>query len=347
MSQNIVPRLALSLLLVAGALIAPLGDVLAQEIKLKFSHLVPPSHIQHANVIVPWVEEVKRRTNGRVEMTIFPGASLCKPAQQYECAKSGIADIAWAVTGWTPGRFMLTSVLELPFIQKTSVVGNQMMADLWEKYLKKDYDDVHPLYLFLAPAVHVHTAAKPVRTLEDLKGLKIRVTNAVQGDALGMLGGTQIGMPAPQIYEAMSQRILDGFTLTYEALLPFRLLEVSRYHTEVSLSAAVFAVFMNKAKYESLPPDVRKVLDETTSPASGYWRRVGEIWDRGEVAARKAVVDRKSEIYVLPREERRRWRDAVRALDEKWAAGLEAKGLPGKALLAEARALTVKYGEVD
>lgn len=343
MRRIITPAFVLCL----GLLTAPPGDVLAQEIKLKFSHLVPPSHINHANVIVPWIEEVKRRTNGRVEITVFPGASLCKPAQQYECAKSGIADIAWGVTGWTPGRFPLTSVLELPFIQKTSAAGNQMLADLWEKYIKKEYDDVHLLYLFLAPAVHVHTSSRPIRTLEDLRGLKIRVTNAVQGDALGMLGGTQVGMPAPQIYEAMSQRVIDGFTLTYEALLPFRLLEVSKHHTEVSLSAAVFATFMNKAKYESLPPDVRKVIDETTSPASGYWRRVGEIWDRGEVAARKAVVDRKAEIYVLPKEERRRWRDTVKPLDDKWAAGLEAKGLPGRALLSDARALTVKYGEVD
>lgn len=343
MRRIITPAFVLCL----GLLTAPPGDVLAQEIKLKFSHLVPPSHINHANVIVPWIEEVKRRTNGRVEITVFPGASLCKPAQQYECAKSGIADIAWGVTGWTPGRFPLTSVLELPFIQKTSAAGNQMLADLWEKYIKKEYDDVHLLYLFLAPAVHVHTSSRPIRTLEDLRGLKIRVTNAVQGDALGMLGGTQVGMPAPQIYEAMSQRVIDGFTLTYEALLPFRLLEVSKHHTEVSLSAAVFATFMNKAKYESLPPDVRKVIDETTSPAGGYWRRVGEIWDRGEVAARKAVVDRKAEIYVLPKEERRRWRDTVKPLDDKWAAGLEAKGLPGRALLSDARALTLKYGEVD
>jgi len=347
MRRTIGPVLALLLIVSTGVLTTRLGEATAQEIKLKLSHLVPPSHIHHANVIVPWVEEVKRKTGGRVEITVFPAASLCKPAQQYECAKSGLADIAWAVTGWTPGRFMLTSVLELPFIQKTAAVGNQMLADLWERYLKNDYDDVHLLYLFLAPAVHVHTASKPVRTLEDLRGLKIRVTNAVQGDALAMLGATQIGMPAPQIYEAMSQRVIDGFTLTWEALLPFRLLEVSKHYTEVSLSAAVFAVFMNKGKYDSLPPEVRKVLDETTSPTSGYWRRVGEIWDKGEAAARKVVVERKANIYVLPKEERRRWRDAVKGLDEKWAASLEARGHPGRALLKDARALTVKYGETD
>ena len=77
----------------------------AQEIKLKLSHFAPTAHNHHANVIVPWVEEVKKRTNGRVEITVFPGASLCKPTQQYDCAKSGIADLAWGVTGWTPDAF--------------------------------------------------------------------------------------------------------------------------------------------------------------------------------------------------------------------------------------------------
>ena len=77
-------------------------DAAAQEVKLKLSHFAPTAHNHHANVIVPWVEEVKKRTNGRVEITVFPGASLCKPTQQYDCAKSGIADLAWGVTGWTP-----------------------------------------------------------------------------------------------------------------------------------------------------------------------------------------------------------------------------------------------------
>ena len=104
--------LALIIMLAADS---PRG-VAAQEIKLKLSHFIPTSHNHHANVIVPWVEEVKKRTNGRVEITVFPGASLCKPPQQYDCAKSGIADLAWGVTGWTPGRFPLTSVIELPFM---------------------------------------------------------------------------------------------------------------------------------------------------------------------------------------------------------------------------------------
>ena len=132
------------------------------------------------------------------------------------------------------------------------------------------------------------------------------------------------------------------FHLTDEPAL--RALE---YHTEVGMYTTVFAFFMNKAKYDSLPADVKKVLDETTSPAGGYWRRVGESWDKAEVVGRKATVDRKNEIYTLPKEERKRWRAAVKGIDDKWAADLEAKGLPGKALLKDARALSVKYDEAD
>jgi TRAP-type C4-dicarboxylate transport system substrate-binding protein len=340
-------RIGLGLMLIGVAHLTMAGFAAAQEIKLKLSHFTPAAHNHHLNVIVPWVEEVKKRTQGRVEITVFPGASLCKPPQQYDCAKSGIADLAWGVTGWTPGRFPMTSVLELPYMHRTAAVGSQMLADLWEKYLKKEYDDVHVLYLNVHPAGHLHTAAKPIHTLEDLKGMKIRTPTAVVGDLLDALGATRVGMPANQIYESMSQRVIDGFGMPFEALPSFRLHEVSRYHTEVGMYTTTFAMFMNKARYESLPADVRKVLDETTSAASGYWRRVGESWDRAEIVGRKAVLERKNEIYTLPKEERKRWREAVKGLDDRWASSLEGKGLPGKALLREARALSVKYGEAE
>jgi TRAP-type C4-dicarboxylate transport system substrate-binding protein len=317
----------------------------AQEIKLKLSHFIPVAHNHHAHVIVPWVEEVKKRTNGRVEITIFPGAALCKPTQQYECARSGIADLAWGLPGWTPGRFPLSSVIELPFMNRTAAVGSQMLADLWEPYLKREFDDVHVLYMNVHPAGHIHTHSKLVRTLGDFRGMKIRTSTATVGDTLELLGATKVGMPATQIYEAMSQKVVDGFGMPYEALPPFRLNEVSKYHTEISMFTAGFAMYMNKAKYAALPADVRKVLDETTSLKS-YWRQVGESWDKTEVINRKIVAER-GEIFVVPKDERRKWREAVKGLDDKWAAELEARKLPGKALLKEARALSQKYGEAD
>jgi TRAP-type C4-dicarboxylate transport system substrate-binding protein len=344
MSRSTPAGIALGLAAVALLAAGPAG---AQEIALKLSHFTPPAHNHHVNVLVPWTDEVKKRTGGKVQIAIFPAAQLCKPTQQYECARDGIADIAWGVTGWTPNRFPLSSVIELPYMHRTAAVGSQMLADLFDKHLKREYDDVHVLAMNVHPAGHIHTHTKPVRTLDDFKGMKIRTPTAVVGDMLDALGATKVGMPATAIYEAMSQKTVDGFGMPYEALPPFRLIEVSRYHTEVSMYSTAFTLFMNKKKYESLPADVRKVLDETTAKETGYWRRIGESWDRAEVIGRKAVVDRKNEIHVLAKDERRRWREAVRALDDKWAAALEAKGLPGKALLQEARALSAKYNEAE
>jgi TRAP-type C4-dicarboxylate transport system substrate-binding protein len=249
------------------------------DIKLKLSHFAPASHNHHLNVIVPWAQEVKRRTGGRVEITVFPSASLCKPTLQYECARGGIADIAWGVPGWTPNRFPMTSVIELPFMHRTAATGSQMLADLWARYLSREYDDIHVLAMNVHPAGHIHTSTRLIRTLEDFRGMKIRTPTAVVGDMFDMLGAIKVGMPATQIYEAMSQRTVDGFGMPFEALPPFRLHEVSRYHTEIGMYTTAFALMMNKPKYDSLPADIRAVLDETTSPRSGYWRHVGERWD--------------------------------------------------------------------
>jgi TRAP-type C4-dicarboxylate transport system substrate-binding protein len=320
--------------------------VAAQEIKLKLSHFLPTSHNHHANVVVPWTEEIKKRTNGKVEITVFPDASLCEPPEQYDCAKSGIVDLAWGVTGWTPGRFPLTSVIELPFMHNTAVAGSRMLADLWAPYLKKEYDDVHLLYLHVHPAGHLHTHSKPIRVLEDFQGMKIRTPTAIVGDLLDLLGAAKVVMPANEIYQNMATKSIDGFAMPFEALPSFRLYEVAKYHTDVGMYTTAFAMFMNKATYESLPADVRQVFADTTA-AKVYWGKVGELWDKAEVVGRRALQERKEEIYTLPKDERRRWRAVVQSLDDKWATDLEAKGLPGKRLIEAARELSTKYGATD
>jgi TRAP-type C4-dicarboxylate transport system substrate-binding protein len=333
---------------VALALTAATAD--AQEVKLKLSHFLPASHPIHQQAVLPWIEEVRRRTGGRVEITAFPGATLCPPAKQHECARDGLADIAWAVTAWTPGRFPLTSVIELPFMVRTAADGSQMLAELWDRFLRREYEDTHLLFLSVQPPWHVHTDGPSVRSLEDLKDLRIGALTAPAGEAVELMGARRVPMPptAPyEIHEAMSRRILDGFVMPFEALPSLRLHEVAHQHTEVGITTVAFAVHMNRKRYEALPADVRRVLDETTSPARGHWRRVGEVWDSAETAARRVIAERKGEVLVLGRDERRRWRDALRPLSERWAADLEKRGLPGRALLREARHLAARYLDPD
>jgi TRAP-type C4-dicarboxylate transport system substrate-binding protein len=138
MMRTLLAGLVVALPGLAAAAAAPAQEV----IKLKVSHFVPAAHNHHVAVLSPWVEEVKKRTNGKVELTIFPGAALCKPPQQYDCARDGITDIAFGVTGWSPGRFPRTSVIELPFMMRTAATGSQMLADLWDNDDDAAYDEL-------------------------------------------------------------------------------------------------------------------------------------------------------------------------------------------------------------
>lgn len=333
-----------------GALVATsaclAGPTHAQEpVRLKFSTMLPTGTTHHRMVITPWVEEVKRRSNGRIEITVFPASSICKANQQYECVRDGLVDIAYGLPGWTPNHFPMTSVMELPFMHRTAATGSQMLADLWPKYLSKEYTDVHVLAMNMQPAGHIHTQGKPIRRLEDFKGQKIRTVTAVTGDLIDALGGVKVGLSSPEVYQAMSNRAIDGFVLNYEGVVAFRLQEVTRYHTEVSAYSTVFATWMNRKRYDALPQDLRKILDETTSAASGYWKQSGAAWDQNDANARKVLTDAKHEIITLPDEERRRWVGATASIDEKWVAEMDKRGLPGRQLLDEARALARKYGE--
>ncbi len=318
----------------------------AQEpVRLKFSTMLPTGTTHHRMVIQPWVEEVKRRSNGRLEITVFPASSICKANQQYECVRDGLVDLAYGLPGWTPNRFPMTSVMELPFMHRSAATGSRMLADLWPQYLSKEYTDVHVLAMNMQPAGHVHSSGKAIRGLEDFKGQKIRAATAVTGDLIEALGGVKVGMPSPEVYQAMSNRAIDGFALNYEGVLAFRLQEVTRYHTEVSAYSTVFATMMNRKRYESMPADLRQILDETTAAAKGYWEQSGVAWDRNDENARKSLTDAKHEVITLSDAERERWVKAATPIDEKWVADLEKRGLPGRQLLDEARALARKYGE--
>lgn len=339
--HRVLVHMAQAVLLLAFALPAA-----AQEpIKLRFSTMLPAVTTHHRLVIEPWVEEVKRRSNGRLEITVFPGSSICKPNQQYECVRDGLVDIAFGLPGWTPNRFPLTSVMELPFMHRTGAVGSQILADLWDEYLAAEYKDVHVLAMNMQPAGHLHTSRRPVRSLPDVSGLKVRAVTAVTGDLLEGLGAVRVGMAIPEVYQAMSNRVIDGFILNYEGVLAFKLQEVSRFHTDVAMYSTPFATMMNRQKYEGLPADLRSILDETTSRASGYWRAIGATWDQNDAKAREALVKAGGEVIEISQDERRKWIERTASIDETWATTMEARGLPGRALLKQARALAVKYGE--
>lgn len=310
-----------------------------QPIKLRISHFLPATSHHHTKLFQPWAQRVEKDSGGRIQCEIFPSMQLGgKPPQFYDQARTGVADVAWALPGYTPGRFPLTGVFELPFMTaKTAGATNQAIWEFFNKHLKEEFKDVHVLLtLCHAPGV-LHTKDGLVTRMEDLRGKKVRLPTKPVGDALHQLGATPIGMPLTEIYEALSRSVADGVTLPWEAMRSLRLFELVKYHTMTDLYTTVFTVVMNKAKYQSLPPDLKEVIDRNSG--SNILAEMGKVWDDAEAQGLQQARDLGHTIGTLSDAEKARWKKLTRPVVDAWIQSTP----NGKALYDDAVALIAKY----
>jgi TRAP-type C4-dicarboxylate transport system substrate-binding protein len=317
--------------------------VLAQDrpIELKFSSWIGSGHGFHTSVLVPWARMVEERSQGKLKVTLFPGATLGKPADHWDMVKNGIADIGWGAYSYTPGRFPLTSVGDLPFLFKTGKGGSRVMWEIYQKHLQKEQEGVKILWLFVHAPGQVHTLRKPIRTLDDLGGVKLRVPGGVVANVVKQLGAIPVTIPAPDTYSALERGVVDGTIFPWETVAGFKLSELLRHHAVANLYVTPNFVAMNQRRYESLPPDLRKVIDDL----SGAWAAefTGGAWDKNDEDGIEAAKKVGAAIYTLPAEERQRWIARVKPLEDEWVSGVEAKGFPGRQVLNDLRELVRRY----
>ena len=277
---------------------------------------------------------------------VFPAMQLGgKPADLYGQARDGVVDIVWTLPGYSPGRFPLTEVFELPFVCGDAESTSQALTRFHRKWMRDEYADTHPLVFHATAPNHIHTVDRQVRTLEDLDGLEVRAASQTVAAMLEALGAVPVGMPVPQVYEALARGVVDGAWLPWTIMRPFRLHEVTRYHTEVSLGCTPFVLTMNKARYGGLPADVRQILDDTTGMALAG--RLGRLWQEDENAGRDIAVGRGHLIVPLDAAERGRWRAATASVADAWVAKVDAMGYDGRALLADAQRLIASYSDAS
>ena len=322
----------------------PLGPATAQTkpIELKFSSWVSTVHGHHTGVMVPWAKMIEEKSNGRLKITIFPGSILGKPADHYDLVKDGIADLAFTTPGYTPGRFPLISVTELPLgLFKSSRGGSLAVMSIFDKYFKDEFKDVKVLWFWVHPPGHFHLAKKQVKVLEDLNGLKIRAATPMLTTMVKTLGASPVSIPAPDTYTALERGTVDGTIFPWEAISSFKLAEVLKHHVASGLYVAPLFTFMNQKKYDSLPPDLRKIIDEH----SGSWGAEfnGKVWDQNELVGIETIKKAGGVIYTLPAEERGRWLAKLRPIEDEWLKSMEAKGLPGRQVLNDLREAIKKY----
>jgi TRAP-type C4-dicarboxylate transport system substrate-binding protein len=320
--------------------------VRAEDIVLRLHHFLPANSTSHEKFLKPWAEGIATQSKGRLRIEIHPAMRLGgKPHQLYDQAATGAADLVWTLPGYTAGRFPIAELFELPFLAGSAEATSQAVQEFGQKYLKNEFKEVRPLALHVYHPGALHTARKQVKTLEDLRGLKIRAPTRILTEAIKALGAQPVSLPLNDLREALDKGTLDGAALPFEILGALRLEEALRFHTsfgsEPGIFSAVFLLAMNKAKYESLPADLRQVIDANSGRSLS--RRAGAVWDQAEALGEEAAKDHGNEFYVMPKSELLIWRAAAMSVTDQWVSDMDAKGLDGEKMLAEAQALIAKY----
>jgi TRAP-type C4-dicarboxylate transport system substrate-binding protein len=334
----------------AGALAAPAmlrpGRAGAADVTLRLHHFLPAASNPHQRFLAPWAKRVQDASQGRIAIQIFPSMQLGgAPPQLFDQARDGVVDIVWTLPGNTPGRFPRIEVFELPFVPaRTAIANARAVQAYFDEIAKVEFAEVKVLCAWAHDRGLIHSKRQVTR-LEDLAGLKLRFPTRLSGEALKALGASAIGMPIPQVPEALAQGVIDGCVVPWEVVPAIKVHELVRYHLDIpgspTLYTATFVLAMNKARYEALPADLRAVLDAHSGMAAA--EMAGTVWDEAALPVIDMVAKRGNAITTLSAEETARWRERTRPVVDAWLAQARDKGLDGPALLERAQALLAQH----
>ncbi len=317
----------------------------AQEITLKLHQFLPAGANVPKHVLEVWGNKIQEETKGRVKIEHYGSMQLGgKPPELYDQARDGVVDLVWTVIGYTPGRFPRTEVFELPFMMTSAEPVSRAFNEMFQKDFKdNEFKDTHIIGTWVHGPGMLHSS-KEVRTPADMKGLKIRGGSRAVNMLLEELGATPVGMPVPAVSEALSKGVIDATTIPWEVTAALKVPELVKNHTEFTgkaLYTVGFVLAMNKAKYDSLPDDIKAVFDANSGEEfSAFAGKTQEAYD---APARELAVKAGNNIVTLTAEETAKWREAAQPVYDKWIADMGSKGVDGKALIAEAEALIKKY----
>jgi TRAP-type C4-dicarboxylate transport system substrate-binding protein len=309
------------------------APALAQVIKLTLADQNPQIAWGPVHALQPWVKRVEEATKGRVKIDVFPAQTLAKGPDIWNAVKSGVADMGWGFHGYWPDMTPLADVITLPGLPfKTAEKGSEVLWKLYERFpeIQREFKDVHVLQLWTSHPYFLITSKKQVKTIEDIKGLKVRVVGGPPTEQMKALGAVPVLIPMPDNYQALDKGVIDGMGAAWEPIHGFRLYEVVKYYTIVPLSAVYFSMSMNKQKWESLPKDIQQAITSVSGlEAAKFWGH--NFFDTAEegVVARVRAGGHQMVKYVMPQEEIERWQKvAGEPLWKEWVKRMEGKGRP-------------------
>jgi TRAP-type C4-dicarboxylate transport system substrate-binding protein len=317
-----------------------------EKFEVKIAYFVGPQHFM-SQWLVKWGEKLEKASNGRLVFKHFPGAQMAPTPAHYDLARTGQADVSWFLHGGTPGRFPLTEISHLPYMVGSAEIGTKVLNDatLRSKYLDAEHKGVHVLLLLTHQPGNVHTTRKPIRTAEDMKGLRIRFSSPTIRDFVAALGGTAVGVQPTEQLEQLQKGTLDGTFIDYGgAGIGFKMGGTIKYTTEMYSYVSSFGVAMNPEFYSKLPADLRKLVDGSVM---GVEKEVGEGWDALDVLGKKLLVEGGDQPIRLSNEEDAKFRRTGAQVTEAKIKELEGKGLPARAVYTMMKALSEKHSKTS
>jgi TRAP-type C4-dicarboxylate transport system substrate-binding protein len=320
--------------------------VAAQDrFELKLGHYVPAGHF-FSQYLESWANTLRERSDGRLEITIFPGAQMGPTPRYYDMAREGVVDIAWVLHGATPGRFPLTELINLPFLVGSAEIGTKVLNDpALRAYVDEEHEGVKVLYLLTHQPGSLHTRGKAVRTPADMEGLRVRFAAATIREYVAALGGTPVGVPPPEIAEALQKGTIDGVFIDYGgAHTAFKLGGLVDYTTELYAYVTSFGVVMNPDSFARLPPELQELIVETTTDVS---EEIGKLWDAADAPGKAYLQAEGGEVIELTPDEMAVFRQIGEEVTGKVVADLAGQGLPAQEVYELMRELSDNHAETS
>lgn len=336
LSRIVAAASTLGLLLCA----LPVPTALAQQVTLRFHTHVPPVAGSFKSQAW-WARKVEKDSGGTLKIQMFGSMQLGGKAPDiYDQIRNGVVDMGFTLPGYKAGLFPAITVFELPFIGERAVIAAPAVDAYARKY-NKEWSDVHPILIWSAGMSVLHMKTRPIRRLEDFKGLKIRTPSRISSSGLTALGATPVPIPGLKMTEAMMRNVVDGVVTPWSIALAIRTIDVARYHTETTLHSPVLALLMNKKSYDRLPAKAKAALDANSGESLA--KAFGARWEKDDKRGIAKAKKLHHEIIKVSEAEQARWRKAAQPAYDNWIKEMNAKGYPGAQMVRDAEQLIAKY----
>ncbi|MEM7176654.1 MAG: TRAP transporter substrate-binding protein [Pseudomonadota bacterium] len=304
-------------------------------------HFLSPKALNHAQMIEPWAKSIEEASGGRIAFEIFPSMSLGgKPPELYSQVRDGVVDIVWTLPGYTPGVFPRVEVFELSDVHGGSALATNLAIQDLMGDLAEDFTDVHPLLVHVHSGNALHLTQTDVKGVDDVKGLKLRSPSRTGAWMLDSWGAEPVGMPVPALPQALAKNTVDGALVPFEIAIPLKLAELTDHSVEMKdgerFGTSTFLFAMNKDSYDSLPDDLKKIVDDHSGGTLA--KTAGEAWDSIEPLGKKVATDAGKTVTQLSDEATAEFKALESSVSDTWKKEVSELGIDGEALYDKAKA---------